>query len=466
MKVRGEELLRRLDAAPRHLLERCGALAEARSAAAYLVGGCVRDLILERPPVDLDVVVAGDGLAVAQDLARACKGHLIRYHAFQTARVDAPDGTRLDVATARREVYPRPGQLPQVEVGSLEEDLYRRDFTLNALAVCLNPDRWGDLVDRFGGVEDLQAGVIRVMHSRSFNDDPTRILRALRFAQRFGYRIEERTEAWLQEAVEARTRETVSGDRVRRELAYLLHEDPVDGPLMLEERGILGSIDPSLRAKRRVVEALREAREWYAGVLRDRLEEEPKDPWARALAKLPPLPSRRRGPGAELPRPGPDDPAWALVLAACGLHLKAQERWRLARRLRLSRRERLSLIETGAPWQRAGDRWRELAAGGSPAASEVHRLLRHLTTPALLVALTQCLATDDEGLAGAIRRYLRELQWVELEVTGEDLLELGVAQGPELGELLGRLLAARLDGAVSGREEELGLVRRWVQERR
>lgn len=454
-EIEGDRLLGALDPRSRRLLERCGELAAGRGEAAYLVGGTVRDLLLGQPAADLDVVVEGEGMALAQALARDQGGHLTRHHAFQTARVDVPpeepqtpespasgppatastDETpegwvRIDVATARREEYPGPGELPQVVPGTLQDDLERRDFTVNTLAVALNPDRLGELVDPFDGVEALGAGRIEVLHRRSFTDDPTRILRALRFAGRFGYDLEERTATWLEEAIAGGSLDRVSGDRIRRELRYLFEEQPVDGPRALERHDVLAALDPGLEAREEVLEALEAARDWYRQAC------------------------------------GPEDdelgaPGWSLVLAACGRPLASQQRWGLVRRLALTRDERRPLLETGAGWRDVRRGWHEGEEPDRP--SRVEARLRPLSTEALVVGLAFLEADGEAGIAREVRRYLAELRHVRPLLDGADLLALGVREGPMVGEILDRLRAARLDGVVESREDEEREVREWLE---
>jgi tRNA nucleotidyltransferase (CCA-adding enzyme) len=418
-----DNLLERLDEEHLALLRLCGEAAATEQAAAWLVGGSVRDLLLGRAHDDLDIVIEGDGLAVAQRVSRAVGGELTRHHAFQTATVATPQGHRLDVATARSEDYPRAGQLPQVAPGSLADDLVRRDFTINAMAISLGDD-WGAFVDPEGGRADLEAGRVKVMHSRSFADDPTRILRALRFALRFGYAIGEQTHGWLREAVAGGYLEDVSGDRVRKEIRLMFSEAPVGGPLRLQDEEVLGNLHRGLQADEERLERLLELVDWYDA-----------------------LPVQQRGP-ARAPR-------WVLVLAGCAAPLAQQERWELVRRLRLSRAERAPLLDGGTPWRKACARLPDDAPD-----SRLAQVLGGLADGALLVA-----AADERGAgptAEDIRRYLSELRWVVPALSGRDLQDLGVPQGPPVGDYLERLRAARIDGGASDAADERRLVASWL----
>ncbi|MBU0607945.1 MAG: hypothetical protein KKI08_08650 [Armatimonadetes bacterium] len=204
-----------------HLAE-IGRLAAEMRLPAYLVGGPVRDALLGRPSLDVDVCVEGDAARLAERLAERLQGRLTSHERFGTAVVESA-GWHVDVATARRETYPRPGALPVVEPAGLEEDLRRRDFAYNAMALRLDRDL-GLLCDPLGGLDDLQAGRTRGLHERTFVDDPTRIIRAARYAVRFGFPLEPMTRGWLTEAVAGGALQTVTGQRIWSELSRLLAE--------------------------------------------------------------------------------------------------------------------------------------------------------------------------------------------------------------------------------------------------
>ena len=214
----------------RPLLERIGRIASAERTSAYAVGGCVRDWCLGVASVtDLDVTAEGDGIAVAKAVARALGGTVEAHAQFGTAtvRLTRRTGRGIDFASCRREVYVRPGAYPNVSAGTLEDDLCRRDFTINAMAVALAPDRFGRLVDPFRGRDDLSRRLLRILHGRSFLDDPSRILRGIRLAARFDLRWEPDTARALREAVAAGALSWLNAGRLRKELDRMLDEpDP------------------------------------------------------------------------------------------------------------------------------------------------------------------------------------------------------------------------------------------------
>src|SRR5689334_932378 len=330
---------------------------------AYLVGGAVRDLLLGSDGVDLDVAIEGD----AEALADLRGFELEREGLFLTGRL-LRDDPRIDVARARAETYPRPGALPEVRPATISEDLARRDFTINAMAFPLGGD--GELLDPHGGVEDLRTGLLRVLHPASFVDDPTRALRAARYAARFGFELEAETESALRGA----DLSTVSDDRIQNELKRTAEEpDPAAVLRQLLDWGVMTTLDPE--APDRVGEVVRLA------------FEEPWEDWAdRELAVLlamtRPLPQIR-----ELAAAAPERPSAAVRLA---------EPWDPA--------QLLVARALGAEW---------------------------------------------------LDRYAADWRHVGLEITGDDLIEAGVAEGPAIGRGLEAALSGKLDGELSGREQEL-----------
>ncbi len=241
----------------------------------YAVGGFVRDVMLGVRDEDLDLTVEGDGVAFARHLAAAIDGLCKGPSAFGTSVVVAPDGHKIDVATARRETYKHPAALPTVEPGTIRDDLLRRDFSINTLAFALNGPEAFRLIDWCGGGADLAEGVIRVLHNRSFRDDPTRIFRAIRLEQRFGFILHQHTLRLLGRAVDKRWLELLSGARLWRELRLMLAgESPVACLRRLDELGILSHIDADLRLSpdrlvllARVAEARVELAETHADAL-------------------------------------------------------------------------------------------------------------------------------------------------------------------------------------------------------
>ncbi|HMJ97548.1 MAG TPA: hypothetical protein VK486_16995 [Thermoleophilaceae bacterium] len=368
----------------------------------YLVGGAVRDLLRGAAPNDIDIAVEGDARSVARAVAERLGGDAREYERFGTATVETP-ATSYNFATTRREAYPEPGALPQVAPAPLAEDLGRRDFSINAMAVGLTGDDLGHLYDPTGGLADMEAGVVRVLHERSFLDDPTRLLRAVRYAVRLGFALDPETERLAREAAAANALSSVSGARIRDELMDLLGE--LDAPAAIKrmrELEIHTALHPDLDPDPDLVASA------SLGAVVIGAD--------RAIAAL-----------AALTEEAPEK----LDLWLGDLHLPANERDAAARAARVAPRIAAALRE------------RE----HSP--SELRELLGREPLEALALALA--LRAPSEP----ILRWVSELRPMALEISGADLLAAGVPEGPAVGRALEETLRRKLDGLVSGREAEL-----------
>ncbi len=369
---------------------------------AYLVGGAVRDLLRGEAPKDVDVAVEGDARSAARAVAERLGSDAREYERFGTATVETPAST-YNFATTRQESYDEPGALPRVSPASLADDLGRRDFAINAMAIGLTGDDLGHLYDPFGGAADMEAGVVRVLHERSFLDDPTRLLRALRYATRLGFALDPETERLAREAVAADALATVSGARIRDELMDLLRE--LDAP-----------------------SAVRRMRELEVhSALHPELDPDPDLVASAALGAVAIGADRGIAALAALIEDAPEK----LDLWLGDLHLLAGERDAAARAARVGPRIALALRE------------RE----HSP--SELRSLLGREPLEALALALALHAPSEP------ILRWVSELKPVQLEISGEDLLAAGLPEGPALGRALDETLNRKLDGLVSGREAEL-----------
>jgi tRNA nucleotidyltransferase (CCA-adding enzyme) len=368
----------------------------------YLVGGAVRDLLRGAAAVDLDLAVESDAPSVARALAGRLGGSVREHERFGTATVRAPDLT-FDLATTRTETYDEPGALPRVEAARLAEDLRRRDFTINAMAVALAGDDLGHLHDPHGGAADLGAGLVRILHAGSFLDDPTRLLRAVRYETRLGFHMDEDTERAARAAVAEDALSTVSGSRVRDELMDLLAE--YEAPAAVERLRDLGldrALHPALRPDPELVAS---ASLGAVAIGAD-----------RGLASL-----------AALVAGAPDE----LDPWVAGLQLEARERDGVSRAAR------------AAPGIVAELRARERMP------SELRELLGDEPPEALALALA--LGAPPEP----ILHWVTDLSGVRLEIGGADLLAEGVPEGPALGRALEETLRRKLDGLVDGRDDEL-----------
>jgi tRNA nucleotidyltransferase (CCA-adding enzyme) len=380
-------------------------------AAAWLVGGAVRDLLLGATSVDLDIAIEGDARDVARAVAARLGGAAVEHERFGTATVKA-EGLTVDLASTRRETYAQPGALPDVEAAPLDDDLARRDFTINAMAASLAPDRLGEVRDPHGGRADLEAGVIRVLHPGSFIDDPTRLLRAVRYESRLGFRMDPETERLAREAIAAGAPSTVSGARIRDELLDLLAEPAVAASVArLQDLALDRALSPLLGDARpdEVADAA-EAAEARGG--------------QRRFAAL-----------AAMVAPDPEDLAGWVE----DLHLRAEDRDAVLH-----------------------------AARKGP---QLVRSLEATLPDSALHALLHCELPETLGVAVAlgarhapIDRYLEHLSDARLEITGDDLRAAGIPEGPAIGRALRETLKRKLDGEVDGRENELALAVRLAGE--
>ena len=381
----------------------------------YLVGGTVRDILLGEPNFDVDIAVEGDAIGLARSVADAIDGRVRAHSKFGTAVVVYGEEQRIDVVTARTEFYDAPAALPSVEHATIREDLFRRDFTINAMAVSLKGEDFGRLVDPFHGRRDLEAKRVRVLHNLSFIDDPTRIFRAIRYESRYGFRMDEHTQRLARGTIEMGLVGDLSSARLRDELIALLEEgDAGVSILRLAELEAGRAIHPHLAADEEAVDLL------------ERL---------RAL-------NQRYGTGI---------PAWRLAVEALARRLPPDEIYDWLQRLKVQRRdaERIAWAVT------VGPRLVERLRGDTPEPAEIVALAEPYAPDAPLFALA---LADPEPL----HDYFERLRDVRLEVSGADLAKLGVGESPQVGEILGELRRRKLNGQLDGRESELAAARELI----
>ncbi len=409
------ELLARVPTDLRQLLDRIVEQARTASCELAWVGGGVRDLVRADRPANLDLVVVGQARPFARRLAAALGAPLAEHPRFDTATLSMADGMAIDLAAARRERYAEPGALPTVEAAGLLEDLRRRDFAANALALRLAPGE-PELLDPLGGVADIRAGRLRVLHPDSFRDDPTRILRGVRFEVRFGWRLAPETERLAREAICTEALSTVSGRRLAHELDRTCErlERLADVFARLADLGVLAALDPALAAT----------------------DLEPSAAVAAVADAAGGLDFAAGG------RPAPR--LWLLGLLAIAHGQPIGLRGRLAAKLDLDRHARAALLRTAAEQATLA---RLLADPGSRPHATADALDR-LESEELAVW-----AATGEAAAAWVGRYLSELAAVRLTISGGDLLAAGLEPGPEVGLALRRTLDARRDGLIEAAEE-------------
>ncbi|HUS69199.1 MAG TPA: CBS domain-containing protein [Anaerolineae bacterium] len=415
------------------LLLRASGLASEMGFSLYVVGGFVRDLLLGKPHLDLDIVVEGDAIALARRLSEAVGGRVHSHFRFGTAKLifDSENAAFpfVDFTTARREFYEYSTALPQVERSSIKQDLYRRDFTINTMAISLNEDTFGELLDFYGGERDLREGLVRVLHNLSFIEDPIRMLRAVRLEQRLGFRMEEMTEELISDALEWLDR--VGGERIRQELYAVFEEDEPGKPLRrLSRLGILQQISPLLAwddwLEQRVVDFHRAASYW------------------QGQASVQPS----RGADSRLPTVA------MIYLALLSLRATEEEVLKLAIRLRLPKDDTQFLIEA-----------RQLSSPLSSLAqkdlsrSGIYRLLAPHAEPVIFLCW---LASEDDLVKGWLELYHSELSLVKTVIDGAYLRSMGLPPGPLYTQILSELRDARLDRRVSTLEDEKEEVQRII----
>ena len=407
------------------LIQKASQMAAQMDFSLYVVGGFVRDLLLGTPTLDLDLVVEGNAIALARRLQKKVGGRVTSHARFGTAKLILDEQAfpipYLDFVTARTEFYEHPTALPQVERSSIKQDLHRRDFTINTLAICLDPDRYGELLDFYGGEQDLRRKLIRVLHSLSFVEDPTRMLRAARLERRLGFRLEERTEELIGNALDLLDRTT--GARISHELRLILEEAaPEEALCRLDELGVLAQIHPGLRCD---------------GWLMDK---------CRLLRRALKTKSWELEDGERLV-------VETLYFVLLTYRLSARDLESLVKRLKIAGEDAALLRQVN----RLLFSTSELVKEHRPSA--IYRLLKHYSTPAIFALW---MATDSEAVRERLELHHRTLRFVEPEIDGDYLKAMGLRPSPLFGHILSALRDARLDGEVSSLEEERVLVEKLL----
>jgi tRNA nucleotidyltransferase (CCA-adding enzyme) len=404
------------------LLKLSGEVAEALGFHAYLVGGSVRDLLRGEENLDLDIVIEGDGILFARTIGERLHAKVRTHQKFGTAQIFL-HAFKIDVATARTEYYESPAALPKVETSSIKKDLYRRDFTINTLAVKLNPEDFGVLLDFFGGQRDLREKTIRVLHNLSFVEDPTRAFRAVRFSERFGFKISKHTENLIKSTIEMNLFDKLSGPRLYEELRLSFQEtDPIRTLKRVSEFGLLKVVCPTLNFTDDLEATLRSMHEtllWFNLLF---LEENPD--------------------------------TGVLYLMALLAGLKAEDIRTTIDRLSPSPRIKEMIIKGISS---ARDVVRQLPVR-DPA--EIYRLFHHLKLEVILFAMA---LSEDRQKKKVISRYLTELRNIKPALTGEDLKEMGIEPGPVYTKIFGKLLDEKLRGRAKSREDEQQFVRNLIE---
>ncbi|NLV24896.1 MAG: CBS domain-containing protein [Deltaproteobacteria bacterium] len=409
------------------LLRRIGEVGDHLGMSVFVVGGFARDLLLRKENFDIDIVVDGDGIAFAEEFRRRHQCRVRGHEKFRTAVIIFPDNYKIDVASARLEYYLEPGALPQVEYATIKIDLYRRDFTINTLAITLNPGQFGELLDFFGGQRDLREGTIRVLHNLSFVEDPTRIFRAIRLEQRLAFRISQDTESLLRSAVREGFLNRVSGGRLLNELIIILKEsDPLPALKRMTVFDVFKFLHPSLNLSPAVIDVFGEAFRainWYELLFLD----EKIYRWQVLFLCL----------TCQL-----DDDAMQGVCSRFAIPKNY-------RKLLTTERKNFHYFLRHLEWR--------CERGESVLASEIVSRLKPLPLEMLLYGMA---LAKGEGPRRLLAQFISQWRNLAPELRGKDLVKLGYRPGIIFQRILKALLDAKLDGWVSGRNEEIDFVKR------
>lgn len=410
------------------IMRQAGEIAAGLGYQVYAAGGVVRDLLVGYENIDVDLVVEGDGIILAEDMSRQLGARVRKHPKFGTAELLFSDGFKVDVATARVEYYEYPAALPKVESSSLRQDLYRRDFTINAMAVALNEDRLGDLVDYFGGREDLQYGVVRVLYNLSFIEDPTRILRAVRFEQRYHINIEPQTLKLLKEAVRQKVLIRVSRERIWDELSHIMME-PEAGKMLarLNALGVWPQVFPDVTYWE--VQPVLKGLQRSLKILGD---------WGF-----------------------PDNGEKWLPYMIAVLHWSEPTvAESICQRYNLNKRQTEKVLATLNGWREILARvWRSPSQGRLSQMAQSILLLPRESYPLLLTIL------DEEWMKDRFYQILVAIRDNKPLLNGKYIKGLGYKPGPIYREALDTLWRERLDGRISTEEEEKVFLKQFLESR-
>jgi len=404
------------------LLVEFGRVGDELGYSVYAVGGFVRDLLLRVENFDIDVVIEGDGIRFAEEFEKKLPCRIRTHKKFGTAIILFPNGLKVDIATARWEVYDSPAALPTVESASIKMDLYRRDFTVNTLAIQLNPNSFGELIDFFGGVKDIKEKVIRVLHNLSFVEDPTRVFRAVRFEQRFGFQIAKHTQNLMRNAVNVGFLERLSGGRVLSEIILILQEeDPLPALRRMRDFNLLHFLHPSLKFAEQgqaLFEQIHHVISWFDLLFLEQRYER-----------------------------------WLVYFYGFIDFLKEGEIEELCGRLSMN--EKLRKRVKGGKLQADQallQMFSWINTDRQPKRSEIYSVLDPLSIESKLFMMAK---TTQVMTRRYISLYFTQLKDTKPLLRGTDLIQMGMKSGPSIRKVLTDLLKARLDEQVVTRQDEM-----------
>jgi tRNA nucleotidyltransferase (CCA-adding enzyme) len=414
---------------PKHLikiLSEIGEVADRLGYGAFVVGGFVRDLFLYRIDEDVDIVIEGDGIAFAREYARLVGARVHIHDKFGTAVIIFTNGLKIDVASARMEYYKFPAALPVVEMSSIKLDLFRRDFTINTLAIRLNPDKFGILIDFFAARKDIKEKIIRVLHNLSFVEDPTRVFRAIRFEQRFDFTIGKLTAGLIQNAVSMDFFRQLSGKRVFTELRLILEEEnPVTALTRLNDFNLLKVVHPSIKFDKSflaLLKAVKKVQSWFDLLFLDE--------------------SYKR---------------WVIYFLSLIQNCDADRSRKICTRFELTPNfHKLFCVERFEAQRCILWLERNLPVANST----LYRRLAGFKTELILFMMA---LTNRKAAKKVISHYFTDLRRMDIHIRGRDLKKMGLVPGPVYREILQAVFDARLDGRLKTRKDEIDFARGYVK---
>lgn len=390
----------------------------------YLVGGIVRDILLNVRNLDIDIVSEGDGIKFSEQLAKRLGGRVESHQKFKTSVIILENGQHIDVATARIEYYRKPAALPDVEEGSVKQDLSRRDFTINAMALSLNKYNFGEILDFFGGMKDLKDKKIKVLHKMSFIEDPTRIFRAVRFEKRLGFKMDSQTEKLARAAIEMDIVSKLTGVRIRDELISIFNEEDVSKPIKrLYELGALKKLDLKAEINTKFIGILSKVMQYY---------EEFKFFYGENLEK------------------------WRLIfiLLLKGLDLAKVSKW--CQKMKVRKKDIDIIILSIKKWEEAKKSLKKIISKNS----YVYRIVKQMPSELQIIACSW-----GKNYCHNIQKYITKLSDIKLEANGKTLINLGYKPSEKFRVVLNKLFELKLDGKIKSKEEEISCAKKLMEEK-
>ena len=412
----------------KNVLSKIGEIGDSLNFPVFMVGGFVRDLFLGIKNYDLDIVVEGEGIIFARELGKELGGRVRSHEKFGTAIVILADGFKIDVATARREFYEYPAAFPKVELSSIKKDLYRRDFTINAMAIQLNKKYFGKLIDFFGGQKDLRKGIIRVLYNLSFVEDPARIIRAIRFEQRYNFKMDGTTENFLKKAINDKLLSRLRKKRITEELFLILKEEnPLKSLKRMEKLGALKYILPEVELDEETVKRLNKVKNnysfWKCNMSDEKIQ------------------------------------LWMIYFCCLIKNIEKNQVQRIFKRLIFKQKY---LNNINYIYLKLDQIIKFISQKDEISPSNIYIKLKGLSNELLFLAT---MGSNNDIVKERIVNYLKKYKKESLYISGKELKELQIEPGPIYSQILNKLLCAQLDGEVKNKKDEIKFVKKNLKER-